>query len=57
MITLPLIFLAIWLCVTNIIPLWVCIVCCAFWGIHFAGSTALIVWSVRLANKNKKIEK
>ena len=54
MITLPLILLAIWLCATNIIPVWVCIVCCTFWVINFGINAWMYRVMLKAVTENKK---
>ena len=56
MITLPLIFLVIWLCATttDIIPIWVCIVCCAFWAINNRINAWVYITMLRAAKENNK---
>ena len=55
MITLPLIFLVIWLCATtDIIPIWVCIVCCAFWAINFGINAWVYITMLRVSKENNK---
>lgn len=53
MITLPLILLAIWMCATDLIPLWLCITNCVIWGLHFIGSTAMVIWAVKAGAQTK----
>ena len=55
MITLPLIFLVIWLCATtDIIPIWVCIVCCTFWVINFGINAWVYITMLRVSKENNK---